>query len=571
VWIGGHGPAEEPPASVYLRGRLREDPDARVRVSRRGDALAGVVVTGGDVFHLASARSIDAKARPDAVVVSRQADGAAMPGHCGVRHAPVGPAPLGVAEGGRAGATGVRRARIGVVADYEFFQAHGAAAAAVAQDAIVFAGAIFEADLDVAFAIGTTVVFTTVADPFSTTDPNGLLDQFVAYRTSAAAPLAGSDVAHLFTGRDLKGSVVGIAWLGTVCDPRYGTGLSQNLAGGAMARVAAHEIGHNFGAGHDPLRCVDPPDGYLMQPNLGCVGRTGFSARSQNDIAIVVDGATCLDSGAPGTPTPTPSPTRTRPPGTPTSTNTRGPTRTPTPTGPTRTPTATPPFSPARVAGLVLWLDAGQLSGLADGAAVAAWADQRGGPHAAVQAASSAQPVYRAAAVNGRPAIHFDGMDDHLVVAATLASGSQKRSVVLVGRPDALGDRAMIDLGNIATPGAGFLITPEHAVRTGTGERRWTPPASLTAPAVTVVRLNGVSTQYLAAWVNGQRLTVTAITAARVVTAGGTTIGASTAHRAAGPHHFAGDLAEILVYDQGLTEGEREQLEQYLMTKYGIR
>ena len=568
TWIGDAQQVEESPRQVYLSGRLRGTPGSRVRLSRRGDGLAGVIVTPDEIYFVEPATRRSAKAAAGALAVYRRSDVVPVDlSRCGVQHVPLGATDKRVGdERPRAAAASLRRTEISLVADYEYYRAHGGGSAAAMQDTINLVNAIYEAELGVSLSIANTVVYTTAADPFTRNDANGLLDQFTEYVGSASSPVFGSDLAHLFTGRDVQSNIIGIAWVGTVCGGGYASGLSQDLEPSAAVSVAAHEIGHNFGAAHDPTRCTAPPDGFIMQPSLNCVGRSAFSPRSKSDIGVVVDGAECLDSAS-GARTPTPSPTRTRVPGTPTATKTRAATRTATPTGPTRTPTATPTFAPSSIGGLVLWLDAGQLGALGDGAAVANWPDASGQRHDARQAAGGARPTYRRAAFNGHSALRFDGADDRLDVDA-LVAGPQKRTVVIVSRADAIGRGAMVDLGNTARAGGGFAITPEYAARTGSGERVWKESASRAAPSVAVVRLNGTSTAYLAAWVDGRRLAVARSTAARVETAGPTMIGASSL--AAGGGAFAGDIAEVLVYNRGLTEGERVRLLIYLGAKYGI-
>ena len=78
--------------------------------------------------------------------------------------------------------------------------------------------------------------------------------------------------------------------------------------------------------------------------------------------------------------------------------------------------TTTPQFSPQSLAGLVLWLDAIALA-QANGTPVAAWADQSGLGNNASQGTAAAQPTYQATAINGRPGVVFDGVDDYMSIA----------------------------------------------------------------------------------------------------------------------------------------------------------
>jgi hypothetical protein len=75
--------------------------------------------------------------------------------------------------------------------------------------------------------ITTIIVRTSASQPYTSTDPNTLLDQFRVQWTTNHGNVT-RDIAHLFTGKELDGSVIGIAWLGVVCNSSYGYGLVQS-------------------------------------------------------------------------------------------------------------------------------------------------------------------------------------------------------------------------------------------------------------------------------------------------------------------------------------------------------
>lgn len=82
-------------------------------------------------------------------------------------------------------------------------------------------------------------------------------------------------------------------------------------------------------------------------------------------------------------------------------------------------PPAPGPFEdPASLPGLVLWLQADALTGLADGAPVATWPDRSGAGNHATQAVASKQPTFRGVVVNGLPAVSYDATDDGMATAA---------------------------------------------------------------------------------------------------------------------------------------------------------
>ncbi|NLG76186.1 MAG: hypothetical protein GX535_08100 [Xanthomonadaceae bacterium] len=103
-------------------------------------------------------------------------------------------------------------------------------------------------------------------------------------------------LTHLFTARDLEGETVGIAYVDSLCDPKYGVGLTEVSTRGAWyeSLIAAHEIGHNFGAVHDGEGvCASTPQGaYLMSPNVN--GVEAFSDCSLSMMHPKVAAAKCI-------------------------------------------------------------------------------------------------------------------------------------------------------------------------------------------------------------------------------------------------------------------------------------
>lgn len=123
----------------------------------------------------------------------------------------------------------------------------------------------------------------------SSTNAYNLLDQFTEVEEGDAAE--NHDLSHLFTGKDLNGGIVGLAWSPIVCiSPEVRYGLSQMRAVGALAPIIfAHEIGHNLGAGHDE---VTPS---LMYPVVS-VSHDSFSSFSLGEINDFLASASfCLD------------------------------------------------------------------------------------------------------------------------------------------------------------------------------------------------------------------------------------------------------------------------------------
>lgn len=172
-------------------------------------------------------------------------------------------------------------------ADPEWFAKYGDSSNAVIASIINTAEAIYERQLGIRFRIVRQHVYTDVS-PYTSTDSGTLLRMFTGNSENKAnlGPESGDfheqvDVKHLFTGKDMDGSVIGIAYIGTVCAaPALTYGITQSYIDAATAGIFAHELGHNFGGFHD----VSDRTG-LMYPSISIPSATRFSDVSLNEIS----------------------------------------------------------------------------------------------------------------------------------------------------------------------------------------------------------------------------------------------------------------------------------------------
>jgi hypothetical protein len=106
---------------------------------------------------------------------------------------------------------------------------------------------------------------------------------------------------------------------------------------------------------------------------------------------------------------------------------------------------------------LVLWLKADSLNKIGDGGAVAVWPDSSRNGLDPFQDESGKRPVWKAKAVNGLPAVRFDGADDHLRTRyyRDLLFASYKVSVFAVFRAaERVGNRGLVRTGASTTVGS---------------------------------------------------------------------------------------------------------------------
>lgn len=288
-----------------LRGRVDGRPGSWVRLTRRGDQLAGMLFDGDEYYAIEPWEDIAAQSitggdndgatnavyrmRDVLLPVGAASCGPALPVAEEIRGdvafaqlgEELGNLPMLEAQGAN------RRIELRAVADYEFFLTWGSTSEAEILSRMNIVDGIFSSQLALEVDVTAVEVFQTPADPFTTDVASDLLDEVVDYRVSRAT---GEGLTHLFTWRDLQGTTRGIAYLGSACMTTFAAALSQqvgsNLTFGSL--IAAHEIGHNLNAQHDgevsddpgfPNPCDTVPETFLMAPTI-----TGSDQFSQCSI-----------------------------------------------------------------------------------------------------------------------------------------------------------------------------------------------------------------------------------------------------------------------------------------------
>ena len=187
-----------------------------------------------------------------------------------------------------------RRLDLGLVADAEFVARNPDAEAELLLRANYVDG-IYGEQLGLQINVTEIAMSTGEPDAFSSSDPQTLLASVGALRERDPL-LRTQALVHMYTGRELDGNVVGIAYLDGVCDASAGAGLTQASASASWdALITAHEIGHNLGARHDAedgSPCESTPPGYLMSAQLS--GSDEFSTCSVQHIQSTLARASCL-------------------------------------------------------------------------------------------------------------------------------------------------------------------------------------------------------------------------------------------------------------------------------------
>jgi hypothetical protein len=227
-------------------------------------------------------------------------------------------------------------------------------------------------------------------------------------------------------------------------------------------------------------------------------------------------------------------------------------------------------FTPASVSGLLLWLAADSTAHLwqdtartvpavADGDPVACWDDGSGVGHNVVQATTTKRPLLKLAILNSKPVLRFDGVDDFLQATFTAITQPFSRIAVFNMRSYA----ASSHIYGAGPTGQGVLFesstSPIMSLYDGTVSPSTSSLAVGTFGVVSELH-NGAASELR---VNGA---AAATGNPGVATLSGVTLSAASNGASTTPV----DHAEVVVYNRALTTAERQSVERYLGTKYGI-
>lgn len=220
----------------------------------------------------------------------------------------------------------------------------------------------------------------------------------------------------------------------------------------------------------------------------------------------------------------------------------------------------------------------GFASAVADGASVASLSDRSGGNKTATQGTAGNQPVFRAAGINGKPALQFDGVDDSLILPLNvLDSGVSEYSIFTVAQSTALA--AQRNLLSLATPANATRMAIFQSAgnfmqvggRTDAGAFMNGAAVGIgSVPYVWAANGSTAATEMYRDGGGGVRETTGPGAGPFGATQGpvssnrlGSAINGTGAH-------WGGMLGDVLLYKRKLTASERQRVENYLGWQYGI-
>jgi hypothetical protein len=284
-----------------FKGTVKGNVRAQVRMAVSEGSLEGVIITETNRYFIQPARALSRAAKDDEFVFYEASELSKDASSCGVTLAeevaarealsnPQGKTELtSEANSLITPVAPLKVVRLATDADAEYVAALGGAPQANAQimNIMNMVDGIYQVEIGVTFQIVFQNAWSdSASDPYTSTVPSTLLSEF-RNRWNANPPSQGvtRSLAHLWTGKDLDGSVIGVASLAVTCrSPSFSYGLSQlfpfnspgNPITGRTAVLTAHEIGHNFSASHTNQATPETPpdveracDNTIMEASVG--------------------------------------------------------------------------------------------------------------------------------------------------------------------------------------------------------------------------------------------------------------------------------------------------------------
>ena len=207
--------------------------------------------------------------------------------------------------------SGNRLISIAACADYEFFQRNSSNVANTLNDIelmINFYESIYEQDpsdggVNLNFEFSAAIIHANSNDPYSSTTADGILCEFRTEWNAGEETSIRRDVAQMYTGKQVQGNTIGLAWVGVVCNRTgFDCGSNGNLAYNMIesryvnnfalrTALGSHELGHNLSATH----CDSSSDCEIMCSSNGACGGTpnDFGSSSRASIINYLNSFSC--------------------------------------------------------------------------------------------------------------------------------------------------------------------------------------------------------------------------------------------------------------------------------------
>jgi hypothetical protein len=223
--------------------------------------------------------------------------------------------------------------------------------------------------------------------------------------------------------------------------------------------------------------------------------------------------------------------------------------------------------------GLVLWLRGDNGITLGSGTKITNWADSSGSGNTASQSTSSKEPTIVTGAINGLSAVAFNGTSDFLNIPSGMSNFSSGASIFAVVDPTSVTAGARIlDFGNGTTSDNIYLDLPSSTgaslyTYAGSSGTSVTSSSAITTGQYQLLEAidngSGTATIYTNGIYGAQN---TSMNTMNNLTRADCFIGQASGTGS----FFKGNIAELIVFNRGVTATEQATIEGYLSSKYQL-
>jgi len=236
--------------------------------------------------------------------------------------------------------------------------------------------------------------------------------------------------------------------------------------------------------------------------------------------------------------------------------------------------TVTPYFTPSSIAGCQLWLDATDTTSLTGSSPVTAWKNKIiPANNIPVFATNGGSPSISETAINGKPAMYFNGSS--YFTGAISAASSTTITIFIVGSqisPFAtfsgllcFGNSSQLDYDNVGSLAITMYGSDSKIYGYRNGDAQ-VVPVTANVPFLYVLQHDGT---YVNTWFNGTQQTSVNIASSGTFTYTNYSV-ACRAGTITGQYIWSGYFGEILVYQSSLTSTQRQSVESYLAQKWAL-
>ena len=186
--------------------------------------------------------------------------------------------------------------------DHEYYKKLGSsvnAAVADVESILHLVSNLYVAQTGIQYVLTEVIVRADENDPYFSSDSSILLGEMLSHWNASQGGVT-RDIAHLFTGKEVDGNVIGRAYVGVICIKSFGYGFSQSrFVSNLLLRLelTKHELGHNWSSPH----CDGDSDCGTMCSAVSSCGGDGlkFGNRALTSVSQHRASAGCLDPSFP--------------------------------------------------------------------------------------------------------------------------------------------------------------------------------------------------------------------------------------------------------------------------------